>query len=110
MEVTSIVSDLFCNVGYGETKNYLKQLSPGAIQTKHVTYATWHIPRDLDRVAYTAWLTIVNMVELEQLNIHSSRDIIARHGLTLPELFALSLEFYKEGSCYLFVERLFDPF
>ena len=38
------------------------------------------------------------MVELEQLNIHSSRDIIARHGLTLPELFALSLEFYKEGS------------
>ncbi|KAL5272512.1 hypothetical protein ACHWQZ_G000648 [Mnemiopsis leidyi] len=36
------------------------------------------------------------MVELEQLNIHSSRDIIARHGLTLPELFALSLEFYKE--------------
>ena len=38
------------------------------------------------------------MVELEQLNIHSSRDIIARHGLTLPELFAFSLEFYKEGN------------
>jgi len=36
------------------------------------------------------------MVELDQLNIHSSRDIIARHGLTLPELFNFSLEFYKE--------------
>ena len=40
-----------------------------------------------------------SMVELDQLNIHSSRDIIARHGLTLPELFNFSLEFYKEGYC-----------
>ena len=40
------------------------------------------------------------MVELDSLNIHSSREIIARHGLTLPELFELSLEFYKEGSLF----------
>lgn len=33
---------------------------------------------------------------LEKLNIHSSREIIARHGLTLPELFSFCLEFYKE--------------
>ena len=37
------------------------------------------------------------MVDPEQLNIHSLRGIIARHGLTLPNLFELSLEFYKEG-------------
>ena len=34
--------------------------------------------------------------DLDKLNIHSSREIIARHGLTLPELFNFCLEFYKE--------------